>query len=168
MCVSTSNSRKDFRRIDVRFAMTTPWGVELQKNVLIFVHDDIFIIVGYNDLDRAFLFLGDRFGLDARLDLAVNKVLNESSDILLGQLLALVEGVFLVLDGLLDRKGGPFVDFEIQVTCVSAKGFGIDCCEADSTLVLLCDWLELDRELITLLWGFSEDVGEGNASLIFG
>lgn len=148
--------------------MTTPWGVELQKNVLVFVHDDIFIIVGYNDLDGAFLLLGDRLRLDTRLNLAVNKVLNESSDILRGQLLALVVGVFLILDGLLDRKSGPFVDFEIQVAGVSAKGFGINGCEADSTLVLLCNWLELGRELFTLLWGFGEDVGKGNASLMFG
>lgn len=121
--------------------------------------------MGYNNLDGALLLLGDRFRLDAWLNLAVNKVLNESSDILLGQLLALIKGVFLVLDSLLDREGGPFVNFKVQVTCVSAECFGVDGCEANGAFVLFRDWLELSRELITLFRGFGEYIGQRDASL---
>ena len=97
--------------------------------------------MGYHDLDRAFLLFWDGFRLYARLNFAVDKVLDEGSNILLSQLPGLVEGEFLILDGLLDGKRRPFIDFEVQVASVSAKCLGVNGCEADSSLMLLSNGL---------------------------
>lgn len=42
------------------------------------------------------------------------------------KLLALVKGEFLVLDGLLNREGGPLVDFKVEVTGVGTECLGVD------------------------------------------
>lgn len=127
---------------DLRFTVTAPRGVEFQQDVLIVVDDYILVVVGHHNLDRPFLLLGDGLGFDAGLNLAVDEVLDESSDILLCQLLALVEWEFLVLAGFLDGEGGPFVDFEVEVASVGAERFGVDGGKADGALVLLGDGFE--------------------------
>lgn len=116
--------------------MTTPRGIELQQNVLAVVQDNLIIVMRHNHFDGAILLLWDRLRLDARLDLTVHEVLHKRPDGLLGDLLALVEGEFLVLDGLLNRKGRPCL-LEVQVTSMSTKRFRINGGEADDTLVFL-------------------------------
>ena len=153
------------RRKGVRFAVTAPWCVKLKENIFVIIKDDILVIVRHNDLNGTFVLLWDRFGFDAGLNLAVNKVLDEGTNVLLSQFLALIEGEFLVLDGLLNGEGGPFVDLKVQVTGVSTKGFGVNGGKADSALVLLGNGLELGSDLIAFFRGFSEDVGERDASL---
>lgn len=98
--------------------------------------------MGHHDLNIALLLLRNGLGLDAWIDLARDEIIDELANVLRRELLALVKGEFLVLDGLLDREGGPFVGFEVEIGRVGAKGFGIDGGEADSTLVLFCDRLE--------------------------
>lgn len=93
--------------------MTAPWSVEFHENVFIGFHYDILVVVRYDDFDGTVLLLGDWLALDAGLDLAVHEVLNEITDFLLCELLALIQGELLVLDSLLDGKGGPFVHFKI-------------------------------------------------------
>lgn len=105
----------------VRFAVTAPWGVEFEKDVFLVIEDDIFVVVGDHDLDGSLLLLWDGLRLDAGLDLAINKVLDEGSDSLFGQFLALVEREFLVLNGFLDSESWPFVNFEVQVAGVSTE-----------------------------------------------
>ena len=119
----------------------------------------------HDDLDAAFLLLGDRLALHARRDLAVDKVLHESADFVMRHLLALVEGEFLVFDRFLDGKRGPLVGLEVEITGVGAKGFGIDGGEIDLAFVLLRDGLQGLGEGFALFRGFCEDVAEWNASL---
>lgn len=121
--------------------MTAPRSVELQENVLVLLNHNILVVVSDDDLDGPFLLLRDGLRLDARVDLAVHEVLDESADVLFGQLLALVKGEFLVLDGLLNSEGGPLVGFKVQIARMSAKGFGVDGCEADYALVLFSNRL---------------------------
>ena len=111
-----------------------------------------------NNLDATLLRLRDRFALDTGRDLAVNKVLHESTNLIVRDLLALIEGELLVLDGLLDSEGGPLVDFEIQVAGVGAKCLCVDGGEIDLAFVLLGDGLEFFGEGGALFFCFREDV----------
>ena len=80
----------------------------------------------HNNLNRTLVLLRNRLALDAGLDLSINKVLDEIPNLLLGKFLCLIKGELLVLDGLLDGKGWPFVDLEIQITSVGSEGFCIN------------------------------------------
>lgn len=117
--------------------MAAPWCVEFEEYVVLIVDDDVFVIVGNDHLDVTFLLLGDGLRFDAGLHLAVNELLDECGHVVVGELLALVEGEFLVLHGFLDGEGGPFVDFEVQVAGVGAEVFGVDGCEAEGSFVFL-------------------------------
>ena len=117
--------------------MAAPRGVKLEEDIFLVVDDDFLVVVGYHNLDITFLFLGDWLGLDAWLDLARDEIVDELANVFCCELLALVKGEFLILDGFLDRKGGPFIGFEVQVGGVCAKSLGVNSGEADSTLVLL-------------------------------
>ena len=149
----------------LRFAVTTPWGVELEKNIVLIVQNNLFVVVGHNDLNRALLLLGNRLRLDAGVDLAVNEVLDECANIVVCKLLTLVKGEFLVLDSLLDGEGGPFAIFEVQITGMCAKGFGVNSGEADNPLVLLCQGLEFSGQFSALFWSLREYVGQWDAGL---
>ena len=96
----------------------------------------------HHDLDIALLLLRDGLRLDTRLELAGNEIVDELANVFGRKLLALVKGEFLVLDGLLNGKSGPFVGLEVEVGGVGTKGFGIDRGEADGTPVLLGNGLE--------------------------
>jgi hypothetical protein len=126
---------------NVRFTVTTPWGIEFHQDVLIVVDDDIIVIMCHNDRDWTLLLLGDGLRLDTGLDLAIEKVGHEFTNLFLGDLFGLVEGEFLVFDGFLNRKGRPGADFQIQVASVGTKRLGINGSEVDFTLELLCEWL---------------------------
>ena len=149
----------------LRFAVTAPRGVELEKDIVLVVQNNLFVVIGHNDLNRAFLLLWNRLGLDAGGDLAVHKVLDECADIVMCKLLLLVERKLLVLDGLLDGESWPFAIFEVQVASMCAESLGVNCGEADDTLVLLCQRLEFSGQLSALLWSFREYVGQWDASL---
>ena len=123
--------------------MPTPWGVKLYEHVFIVVDDNILVIMSDYDLDRAFLFFWDRLGLDARFNFAVNKVLNEFSNIIMSELFLLVVWKFLILHSLLDSKGRPFVGFEVEIGSVSAECLSINGSKADNALVFLCKRLKL-------------------------
>lgn len=161
----------DFRHLGhaiqglLRFAVTAPWGVVFEKNIVLIVQNDLFVVVGHDDLNGTLLFLRNRLRLDARVNLAVNEVLHECANIIVCKLLVLVKRKFLVLDGLLDGEGGPLAVFEVQIASVCAEGLSVDGSEAEDSLVFLCKGLELSGQLSALLRGFSKDVSEGNTSL---
>lgn len=92
--------------------MSTPWSIEFDQNILGVVQNDILVGMCDNHGDRSILFLWDRFRLDAGLELAVDKVLDKCRNFLFGQFVA-VEGVFFILDGLLDCESGPFISWKI-------------------------------------------------------
>ena len=117
--------------------MTTPRGIVFHEYVLCIVHDDLLVVVRYHNLNGAFLRLGNRLRLNARLDLAINKVLNEFCDVVMGELLALVKGELLVLDRFLNSKSGPFISLQVEVAGVSAESLCVNGGEADDALVLL-------------------------------
>ena len=145
--------------------MTAPGGVELEKNIVLVIQNDLFVVVGHNDLNRAFLLLWNRLGLDAGGDLAVHEVLDECANIVMCNLLVLVKRKLLVLDRLLDGESWPFAIFEVQVASMCAESLSVNCGEANDTLVLLCERLKFSGQLSALLWGFSEYVGQWDASL---
>ena len=130
------------RRRYLRFAVAAPWGVKFYKNVFFVVNNDILVVVGYHNLNIALLLLGNGLGLDAGFELASHEIIDELANVFRRELLGLVKGKLLVLDGLLDRKGRPFVGFEVEILGVGAKGFSVDGGEADDTLVFLSDGLE--------------------------
>ena len=149
----------------LRFAVTAPGGVELEKNIVLVIQNDLFVVVGHNDLNRAFLLLWNRLRLDAGGDLAVHEVLDECANIVVCNLLVLVKRKLLVLDRLLDGESWPFAIFEVQVASMCAESLGVNCGEADDTLMLLCERLEFSGQLSALLWGFGKYVGQRDASL---
>lgn len=115
--------------------MAAPRCVVLDQDILVIVHDNLLVVVGDNDGDRAVLLLGNRLGLDARLDLALEEVADELADVLLGDLLVLGVGVLLVRLGVLDRKGGPLANLQVEVAGVLAKGLGVNGSDVDLALV---------------------------------
>ena len=93
--------------------MTAPWSIELQKHILVIIHHNLLVVVGNNNMNRSILRCGNRFRLHARLNLTSNNTLNEVANILLGDLLGLIIRELLILDRLLDSKGGELVCFKI-------------------------------------------------------
>ena len=143
----------------LRFAVTAPRGVEFEKNIVIVIQNNFLVVVGYHDLNRALLLLWNRLRLDAGVNLALNKLLDESANLVVRNFLVLVKGEFLVLDSLLDSKCGPFAIFEVEVTSVCTECLGINGSEAEDPLMLLCQWLEFNCQFSPLFWGFREYVG---------
>lgn len=149
-------------------AVSAPRRVELEKDILLVVDDEILVVLRNDDSDGAVLLLGYGLGLDARLDLACNEILDEFSNGLLGESLdasLLAKWELLVLLGVLDRKGGPVADFQIEVASVLAERLGVDGGEVDSALVLLGDRLEVLGERLALFWSLREDVRKRDTGL---
>jgi hypothetical protein len=146
-------------------AVSAPWGVELNKNILGIVKNNLLVVVGNNHGNGTVLLLWDRLRLDAWLDLARVELLNEFANLLGSNGLAVLVGEFLVLDGVLDGKGGPFANLEVQVSSMLTKSLGVNGCEVDLAMVLLGEGLEVLGEALALLLGLGEDVGERNTSL---
>jgi hypothetical protein len=146
-------------------AVSAPWGIELNQDILLLIENNVLVVVGNDNGDWAILRLWNRLALDAGLDAAGDELVNESSDGLGSDFLGLVKGILFVLDGVLDGKGRPLANLEIEVTGVLAKGLGIDCSKVDLGAVLLGNGLQLLGEGSAFFFGFSEDVGERNTGL---
>ena len=119
----------------------------------------------YNDFDATLLLLRNRLALYTWRNLAVNEILDKSADIVMCNLLALVKGEFLVLDGFLNCESGPFVGFEVEIASVCAEGLGVDGSDVDLALVFLGDGLEFFSEGSAFFGCFCENVAKGDASL---
>ena len=143
----------------LRFAVTAPGGIELEQNIILVIQNNLLVVIGHNDLNRALLLLWDWLRLDAGVNLAVNEVLDKCADIVMCDFLVLVIGKFLILDSLLDSESWPFAIFEVEVTSVCAERLGVNGGEADDTLVLLCQRLKFSGQFSALLWGFRKYVG---------
>ena len=68
---------------NIRFAVTAPWGVELEENIILVVNHDVLVVVCNDNLDRPCLLFGNRFGLDAGFDLAVDEFLNKRGNLIM-------------------------------------------------------------------------------------
>ena len=150
-------------------AVSAPGGVELKKNILVVVDNEVLVALGDNHGGTRLLLLGNRLALDAGLNLALNELLNESADSLLADVLGgtlLGEGVLLVLGDVLDGEGGPGANLKVEVAGVLAESGSIDGSEVDLSAVLLSDGLQVGGERLALLRGLGEDVGEGKARLV--
>ncbi len=146
--------------------MTAPRRIVFQKNVLVVIDDEVLVVVCNDDLNRALLLLWDWFRLDTRLRLAVNEVLDEFGNIIMGDLLLLVKGELLVLDGLLDGESGPFVGHEVEISSMRTERFSIDSSKVDSTLMLCGKRLEGLGKFFALFWSLCEDIGKRKSSLV--
>lgn len=118
--------------------MSTPWRIEFNKHILLIVDDNFIVVMGHNNLDGSFLLLRNGLRLDAGFNFAVDKVLDKLSDIVVRNFFGLVIGKFQVLHGFLNRKGGEFIGFKVQVSGVGTKGFGINNSKVYFALVLDC------------------------------
>lgn len=158
----------DIERSDQRYlrlAVTAPGSVELDENVLLVVNDNLLVVLAHNNGDWALLGLGDGLRLDAGVNLAVQNVLDELADLLGVELLGLVVGVLGVLAGLLDGEGGEVLGLQVQVAGVGTKQLGVQGNNVDVSAVLLGDGAEVLSELLALLGGLSEDIGQRDTSL---
>jgi hypothetical protein len=150
-------------------AVSAPGGVELEKDVLVVVDDEVLVALGDDHGGTKLLLLGNGVGLDAGLNFALNELLNESADSLLADVLdgtLLGVGVLLVLGDVLDGERGPGADLEVEVAGVLTESGSVDGSEVDLSAVLLSDGLQVSGERLALLWGLGEDVGEGKAGLV--
>lgn len=150
-------------------AVSAPGGVELEKDILVVVDDEVLVALCDNDSGTGLLLLGDGVALDAGLDLAANELLNErtdslGADVLDGTLLGV--GELLVLGDVLDGECGPGANLEVKVAGVLAESGSVDGSEVDLSAVLLSDGLQVSGERLALLRGLGEDVGEGEAGLL--
>ena len=82
MLVDKSKETVEEKR-DIRFAVTAPWGVELEEDIVLVVNHDILVVVCNYNLDRSCLFFGNGFGLDAGFDIAVDELLDERGDLIM-------------------------------------------------------------------------------------
>ncbi len=149
-------------------AVSAPWGVELEENVLVAVDDEFLVVLRHDDSDWAVLLLWDGLALDASLDLAGKVFVDEFADVLLAQILLaalLFVWELLVLGDVLNSECRELSDLEVEVACVLAEGLRVDGGEVDGALVLFSDGLERLAERCSLLLGLGEDVGERDASL---
>lgn len=149
----------------LRLAVSAPRGVEFHEDVLVVVDDQFLIVMGDNNRYGAVLRLGDRLRLDAWFDLSIKNVLHELRNVLLGDLLGLIIGVFLVRDGVLDGKGRERLRIKVEIVSVGAECLCVNSRKVDSTLVLLCKWLQVSSKLVALLLGLCENVGERDSGL---
>lgn len=145
--------------------MSTPGCVEFKKDILVFIKDNVLVGVRHDNSDWAFLGLGNRLRLDARLRLAIKNILDKFTNVLGLELLALVIGVLGVLLGVLDGEGREFLRVQVEVSSVGAEQLSIDCGDVDSALVFLGNRLEVLGKLIALLLGFGENVCQWNTGL---
>lgn len=158
--------RDETIRDSLRLAVSTPGGIELDQDILVVVNDQVLVGVGDNDGNGTLLLLGDGLRLDAGLNLAVQDLLDELANLLGINLLRLVVRVLGALDGVLNGECRELLGVQVQVVGVSTESLSIDGSDVDSAAVLLSDGLEVLSELLALLGGLSEDVGQRNASLI--
>jgi hypothetical protein len=120
--------------------MSAPWSVELKKNVLVVLHDELIVVLCYNDSDWALLFLGNRLALDARFDLASYEVFDELANLLLAKLFGIslrLVWELLVLRNILNSESWPFANFKVEIATMLTERLGVDCSEINLTLVLL-------------------------------
>jgi hypothetical protein len=137
--------------------VTTPRSVELNENILGVVEDNILVGMSDHDSDSVLLLLGNGLRFDAGRQLAIDEVLDERHNLLLGELVAL-ERVFLVLSDFLDGKSGEGVGGEIEVAGMGAESFGVNDGHVQLALVLLGNRLQISCKLGALFRGFGEDV----------
>lgn len=156
----------DGQEMNLRLAVSAPGGVELNKNILLVVDDDLLVVTAHDDGDGAFLGLGDGLGLDARLNLAVEDILDELADLLGVDLLRLVIGVLGVLSGLLDGEGRELLGLEVQVASVGAEELSVKSHDVDGSAVFLGDGAEVLSELLALLGSLSEDICQRDTGLL--
>ena len=152
-------------RESLRFAVSTPGCVEFKKDILLIVNDNVLVRMRHDNSDWAFLGLGNRLRLNARLRLAIKNVLDKFADVLDLELFVLVIGVLGMLLGVLDGKGWKFLRVQVEVSSVGTKQLSIDCGNVDSSLVLLGNRLEVLGELIALFLGFGENVCQWDTGL---
>jgi hypothetical protein len=125
-----------WHQIDLRFAMTTPWSVELNQNIFVIVKDNIVVVLRDNNGHWSFLLLWDRLRLDTGLDLAINIILDKLAHVLFGDF-GSAEWELLVFDSVLNGEGRPLAHLKVQVSGVCAKCFGINCRKVNFALEFL-------------------------------
>jgi hypothetical protein len=144
--------------------MSTPRSVEFNENILLVVRHDISISVRHNYCHWSVILLRNGLGFDSRLNFAINVIFDELADMLFADL-ASGEWELQILDSVLNGKGGPLADLEVQVGSVQAERLCVDGGEVDLALMLLRQALQLFGQRGTFLRCLSENVGEWDAGL---
>jgi hypothetical protein len=84
-----------------------PRSVEFDEDVLLVVEDNVFVGMGDDNGDWAFLLFGDGFTLDAGFHGSVEEAGDKFLNIGSSDFLGLIEGEFLVLGDILNCECGP-------------------------------------------------------------
>ena len=141
--------------------MSAPWSVELDKDILGVVVDNLVELLGNEDNNGLILSLRDGCALDGRLERSINELLYEWSNSPGGEGDALVEGVLELLGDILDDECGPFALEEVHGFAVLGELDGINPDKVDFALERLGETLErADDGVLVSAGGVNEDVSE--------
>lgn len=146
-------------------AVTAPWSVELDEDVLGVVHDELVVLGADNNLDVGVVLLGDLGGLERGLELAGGVLGDPLVDGGEGRN-DTRHGVLGAALDVLDDEAGPVVHLEVEGLGVVGVLDGVDPDEVDLALVLLGDGLDgVDVLLELVIIGVDEEVGKRKTSL---
>lgn len=146
--------------------MSTPWGIELNEDILAVIEDNLFEFHGDQSEDGPLLGLRDGLAPQRGLELAGGVFLEEGSDGLSAELLRLVEGILHLSRDFLDDECGPLANSEVHRLAMFSESVGVNPGKVDLASVFLSEWLErLDESVLALVDGVNEEVCQRTASI---
>lgn len=146
-------------------AVTAPWSVEFDKDVLGVVEDDLVVLGADNNLDRAVVLLGNLSGLERGLEGASGELGDPVVDGSEGRNNTRHGELGATLD-VLDDESGPVVHLEVEGLGVVSVLDSVDPDKVDLALVLLGNGLDgVNVFLELLIIGVDEHVGERKTGL---
>ena len=146
--------------------INSPWSVELDKDILRVVKDNILELLLDKNKDILVLSLRNRLALERWLKLALEITFNQLIDKLGSNRLVLVERVLQLLAQILENETRPLGLNQVKSLAVVTKLNSIDPDKVDLALVLGSDRTNGVNVLLALLvCGVKEQVGEGLAAL---
>lgn len=146
-------------------AVTAPWSVEFDEDVLGVVEDDLVVLGANNNLDGAVVLRGDLSGLERGLESASGELGGPVLDGREGRNNTRHGVLGSTLD-VLDDESGPVVHLEVESLGVVGVLDSVDPDEVDLALVLLGNGLDgVDVLLELLIIRVDEHVGERKTGL---
>lgn len=143
-------------------AVTTPWSVEFNKDILLVVEDNFLEVVANKVEDGVALCGGNRLALQLRFEFAVDVLDNPVFNNLGSEFRRLIQGVLELLLEVLDDKGGPFGFRNVESLGVITKFDGVNPDKVDLGFIFGSDWLDLgDEFLLCVKARINKEVGKG-------
>jgi len=141
-------------------AVSAPWSVKLDENVLGVVEDE-FVELGGDNGQNGGILDRDWLAAEGRFHLAIEEIFDEWSDELWGGGDSLREWILELLFDILNDKGGPVELLEVHGLCVLGEAVGINPSKVELALVFTGKRLERFNDLFFALKdGVDEDIGQ--------